>query len=245
MDLRYWSEASVSLLRNLAADVRARGTTGFVKRVLRSGLEFEALPAISEITLFDLLGVSEIEIDLGRVSYSPSNVNPVELFCLKALVRHVRAQRIFEIGTFDGATTVELAKAAPQAEVFTLDLPSELAEMANVPSEAASAKDKRVGSRFRHLPEAQRITQVLGDSLRFDYAPFAASIDLVFVDAAHDYEHVSVDSRNALEIMKPGGTAIWHDYVAGWPGVVRAVDELARKFAIRRITGTSLAVLIP
>jgi hypothetical protein len=63
--------------------------------------------------------------------------------------------------------------------------------------------------------------------------------------AAPDYEHVSVDSRNALEIMKPGDTVIWDDYGAGWPGVVRAVDELARKFAIRRITGTSLAVLIP
>ena len=43
--------------------------------------------------------------------------------------------------------------------------------------------------------------------LEFDFSPYERSIDLVFVDAAHDYSHRLADSRTALRLVKPGGEA--------------------------------------
>jgi len=50
------------------------------------------------------------------------------------------------------------------------------------------------------------------------------SIDILFLDAAHDYENVSKDLRNWYPKIKQGGILAGHDYSPGWP-VVIAVDE--------------------
>jgi cephalosporin hydroxylase len=50
------------------------------------------------------------------------------------------------------------------------------------------------------------------------------SIDIVFIDAAHEYEHVVEDIKSWLPKVKPGGMLAGHD----WPmeSVRRAVGEL-------------------
>lgn len=50
--------------------------------------------------------------------------------------------------------------------------------------------------------------------------------DMVFVDAAHDYESVRRDIQTAMRLLKPGGLLCGHDYSGSWPDVRRAVDEL-------------------
>jgi hypothetical protein len=51
------------------------------------------------------------------------------------------------------------------------------------------------------------------------------------------------DSEKALELVKPGGLVLWHDYAGPGhsPGVFRALNELAERIPIVRIQGTSLA----
>ncbi len=48
-------------------------------------------------------------------------------------------------------------------------------------------------------------------------------VDMVFIDAAHDYESVKEDIE--LWLPKTKGVIAGHDYFGGYPGVVRAVDE--------------------
>jgi hypothetical protein len=67
--------------------------------------------------------VSELIIDMGNVTYSHSNPDHYERFSLAALTVLREPRRILEIGTYDGATTRPLARAVPDAEVLTLDLP--------------------------------------------------------------------------------------------------------------------------
>ncbi len=47
-----------------------------------------------------------------------------------------------------------------------------------------------VGSLFAGQEAAARITQLLGDSLSFDFSPWFNSIDLVLIDGGHEYEVV-------------------------------------------------------
>jgi len=49
--------------------------------------------------------------------------------------------------------------------------------------------------------------------------------DIVYIDAAHEYEPVLVDLEAWFPKVKRGGFICGDDYTAGWPGVVKAVDE--------------------
>lgn len=51
-------------------------------------------------------------------------------------------------------------------------------------------------------------------------------LDLVYIDAVHDYENLSQDIRDWYPKVKPGGFIGGHDYDPDkFPGVVRAVQE--------------------
>ena len=52
------------------------------------------------------------------------------------------------------------------------------------------------------------------------------SVDCIFIDGDHTYEGVQKDIHLYGPIAKPGGILVFDDYVGGFPGVVKAVDEL-------------------
>lgn len=52
------------------------------------------------------------------------------------------------------------------------------------------------------------------------------SLDLVFIDAAHDYDNVKADILAWLPKVRLGGIISGHDYCGAWPGVIQAVNEL-------------------
>lgn len=49
--------------------------------------------------------------------------------------------------------------------------------------------------------------------------------DIVYIDAAHEYEPVLADLEAWFPKVKRGGFICGDDYTAGWPGVVKAVGE--------------------
>jgi predicted O-methyltransferase YrrM len=194
---------------------------------------------------------SQSPLRIHAFESADGNVTLEELVVLTAAVAQRKPQRLFEFGTFDGRSTLNLAaNASPEAEVWTLDLPqTHLADARFViDSREASYVLKSVsGSRFANTPEAMKITQLYGDSATFDYGPYVGKMDFVFVDASHAYEYVMNDSRKALSLIgQRNGVIFWHDY-SGWDGVTRALNELyegAPAFAdLKWIEGTTLVVL--
>ena len=85
--------------------------------------------------------------------------------------------------------------------------------------------------------------QLFGDSKALDITPWAGKCDLVFVDGSHAYSYVVSDTAKALELVRPGGLVLWHDYLGPRhsPGVYRALNELAATLPLVRISGTALA----
>lgn len=59
------------------------------------------------------------------------------------------------------------------------------------------------------------------------------TLDFVFIDASHDYESVKIDIMAWRPKLKAAGLLAGDDYVPGWPGVVRAVDELVEPVFLR------------
>jgi hypothetical protein len=180
------------------------------------------------------------------------NVNLAETAVLNALCRTYRPRTVFEIGTFDGRTTLNFALNC-DAEIHTLDLPAAELPASDVTGADIKYVDKPVsGARFKtgpgkDFPCVKRIFQHLGDSSRFDFSPWHGKVDLIFVDGAHTYDFVKSDSEAAFKMLSPnGGVVVWHDYGV-WPDVAKVLDEIkaARPdLPLVNVRNTSLAVSI-
>jgi predicted O-methyltransferase YrrM len=151
---------------------------------------------------------------------------------IAALVRGLEARTFFEIGTNRGRTTWTVAHHNEDLTLYTLDIPPD-----DDTTKYALADDDRVyirpptqcGEAFAQTADAQRITQLYGDSATFDYTPYKNQIDFVYIDGAHTYEYVKSDTAHALTMLSPTGTIAWDDYATG-PGVYEALIELAPTF---------------
>lgn len=186
-------------------------------------------------------GVEELTIPM-RHRFQPRGLPHGDAYVLALITAHVRPRRIFEIGTGTGEGTVLMAAQAPEASIDTLDLGDAPASLGEQGGDAPLAHVE-VGRAYRESPYAERITQHLGDSARFDYAPFRGEMDMVFVDGAHTYDYVRSDSRTALSLARPGGVVVWDDCHLYHPGVAQALVELSREgIAVARVNASRLAV---
>ncbi|HSE79178.1 MAG TPA: class I SAM-dependent methyltransferase [Alphaproteobacteria bacterium] len=53
--------------------------------------------------------------------------------------------------------------------------------------------------------------------------------DLIYLDAGHGYADVRDDIGRYWRLLRPGGIMMGDDYVAAWPGVIRAVAEFSER----------------
>jgi len=204
----------------------------------------DVLP-IPVVSLVDLLsGDGETAVN-SQVWAFPSvrfSISLVEALTLGMLARKCQATRIFEFGTHRGVSTTQLAANLPeQGKVFTLDLPRSDTRTHFEVDDSAENEVANFPVKGDLIPESLRkkITFLEQDSAKFDPAPYAESIDLIFVDAAHTREYVLNDSEKAWAMLKPGGILAWHDCRPQSPEVVKYLR--ACKYQPRRIEGTTLA----
>jgi predicted O-methyltransferase YrrM len=219
VDAAYWMGAA----RALGRQVRDKK---FLRYLATAGLRAEGDRLVPSLYLLDVYPQLEREIDLGRVVYRMFNLDPLEQYVLAGFAQTRDPHCIFEIGTYDGATTLLLARNAPEAQVITIDLPAHQLEHLSE-KDRGGLTPESIGYRFRDQPEATRITQLRGDSRTFDFSAWYGSADIVLVDADHDYEAVKADTATALRLVAPGGLVVWDDYTDSWPGVQAAVREAA------------------
>lgn len=204
---------------------------------------------IPKTDVFELFGNDNAQYE-GVYECGFGHTTEFELKVISNLVKKFNPDRIFEIGTFQGRTTLNMAiNANPTALITTLDLPSEGLNTTALnieEGEVRYVKKDVSGERFIGHPMADKITQVFGDSATYPFTDHHNSIDLAFIDGSHAYEYVLNDSNKVLSIMRPGGLIIWHDYT-NWEGVWTALNELyqsdSRYKNIKHIGGTSIAIL--
>ena len=123
---------------------------------------------------------------------------------LGAVALHTRPARIFEIGTYEGATSQFFLRLLPAARVISIATLDTRFNTSHLPAE-------QVG---RLVTARERYTQLLGDSHEIDAGAFTREhgrMDLVFIDGDHSRAGVAADTRLALSILAPGGAVLWHD----------------------------------
>ncbi len=194
------------------------------------------LPTVPLRDLFPGIERLTAEVPISQIVRQRDMVLPLaELLTIAGICRAIRPRRIFEIGTYSGASTLVMAmNAPPDVEIVTLDL---------------DVADPIIGSCFRDSAVENRIRQVRGDTRTFEFGPYCCSEDLVFIDANHAYEFVSNDTAHAFEMLRPGGVIVWDDY--RWLpehheciGVTTFLNELVATRECFNIEGTRLAVYV-
>lgn len=177
----------------------------------------------------------------------------VEFLHLAATTRALQPKTMFEIGTFQGMTTVVLASNS-EGRVWTLDLPPEDSEKDELTDYISSDVDlvrRRVIGKWipEFFPdndlERGPIIQLFGDSMKFDPSPYEDSIELGFIDAAHAVPFVRNDSQKmARMVREERSIVLWHDY--GGKGAFRPLSQYletlhSKETPLYRVPNTSLA----
>lgn len=160
---------------------------------------------------------------------TPYLLSPKELFTINAIVKWTKPKTIFELGTFKGWTTANLAHNAPRnCKIWTLDRDSLHPE----------------NEEIEQVLEQNNIHKLTGDTQSFDFSPFHKTIDLVFVDACHSAEAIKKDSETAFKLLSDVGVIVWHDYNEDNMEIVHFLNLLSHKVQLTHIKETALVVYV-
>ncbi|MBG0510059.1 FkbM family methyltransferase [Agrobacterium sp. MOPV5] len=135
---------------------------------------------------------------------------------LQQLYRAFRPKHHLEFGTWEGFGA-RLCLQHSEAHVWTLNLPEgeKDAEGRSLYSDASGITDggNRIGRLYREAGLASRVTQLLMDSREFDTSAFDSDFfDTVLIDGGHTADVVANDTEKALQVVRPGGLVMWHDF---------------------------------
>lgn len=146
-----------------------------------------------------------------------------------ALIHQIEVKSIVEIGVFRGKNAVVLRHEFPDAHLYLIDpwAPStSYLESGSAVSEKQKIYDDaldRVQSIFEEDPKATVIKKLAANA-----APEVPNnLDLVFIDANHEYHQVKEEILTWKDKVRPGGIISGHNYGRNrLPGVKKAVDEI-------------------
>jgi hypothetical protein len=152
---------------------------------------------------------------------------------LRYLYRHVRPKRHLEFGTWEG-TGVCLCLEECDATAWTINLaegetiggrPAYFSTPEEVPAGAVPLESRSdgdmfqtdagvfIGHRYRAAGFGPRVCQIYCDSREWDTSAYPAGFfDSALIDGGHTRDVVLSDTRKALDLVRPGGMILWHDF---------------------------------
>ena len=159
----------------------------------------------------------------------------------KFLYQAQQPRRHLEFGTWQGWGT-SLCLESCSATVWTINLPDgeerpdgtwaygeRVTDPRDLPKDIVSENfgEDELGPRTYHRTDAggyigriyrekglsHRVCQIYCDSRKWDNSNYPADFfDSVLIDGGHESEVVVNDTRKALQVLRPGGLIMWHDF---------------------------------
>jgi predicted O-methyltransferase YrrM len=137
---------------------------------------------------------------LETVDFLGGGSTPPDLAIIKALCKTKPACKYFEIGTWRGESAVNASEVCEECYTMNLD-----------PIESFNGKYKDIFGFFSN--GKKNITQVYGDSTKYDFGALNKKFDVVFIDADHHYSFIKNDTEKVFKhLIKDNSIVIWHDY---------------------------------
>lgn len=191
---------------------------------------WQRIPSKDILSLFPKL--NDVQIQLAHFFPEPQgwNVTLSDLNIIVALIALRQPKIIFEFGTYNGNTTLQMAlNVSESSKIWTLDKEQHHPDRLELYSEEVKPIIKRIYS----------------DTMNYEASSLCGQVDFVFVDAGHTYRYAKNDSEKALSMLAKGGVIVWHDYmgVGGRTnGVSKYLEEMSSELSLVHIIGTSLVI---
>lgn len=203
---------------------------------------------------YRFFNISEKDTARGRslalATLGPSDGMMVhaDLDALAAALLHLKPKKIFEIGTYMGASSNFFLTLLPKTEVVSIAYisPEQLEGKASY-NNTELGMDK-VGS-LVSAENKPRFTQLIGDShaiLANDFIGRHGKMNFVFIDGDHSRIGVAQDTTLAKAIIAQDGAIGWHDanpkkkYIGSQEFLEQDLPELALATADIGIGGVAL-----
>lgn len=142
---------------------------------------------------------------------SAGMMHRTDLDSLAAALLALQPKRIFEIGTYRGASAELMLSLLPEAQVVSIAYVRQMRKVKEFNNDELTPDEVGMLVSQANRP---RFTQLLGDSHQIDPAAFVAvhgQMDFVFIDGDHSREGVRLDTELARAILAPDGAIGWHD----------------------------------
>lgn len=110
-------------------------------------------------------------------------------------------KKILEIGTYDGMTALILSRLFPQAEITTIDLPSN-DPLFKDSYNRKNTMDNFLNTRNDYLKKAKNVNFKGVNSLKL--CSWEESFDFIWIDGAHGYPVVAMDIINSFRLANNG-----------------------------------------
>ncbi|MDY6989116.1 MAG: class I SAM-dependent methyltransferase [Thermodesulfobacteriota bacterium] len=127
---------------------------------------------------------------------------------ISIVCKNANPRNCLEIGTSLGVSTARMAVNAPQATIFTVNIPPEEYEEGGV-FRTHRLEHNEIG-RFYRQKKLDNIEQIFANTATWE--PHLPPVDIAFIDGSHDTAFVYSDTRKVLKIMQKGGFLLWHDF---------------------------------
>jgi hypothetical protein len=128
---------------------------------------------------------------------------------IATVMANVKPKAALEIGTSNGMGTLLMAVNAPEAKIYTVNIPPEeiLSGEGGELTTIAIEKEK-IGVAFRERG-IKNVEQIYANTAT--WKPDIGEIQVAFVDGCHDTEFVYNDTLKILPFMSKGSFIMWHD----------------------------------
>jgi hypothetical protein len=148
---------------------------------------------------------------------------------LHCLLKLHKPNSVMEIGTNMGRGTEIICNAARPADVYSLDLPTELAHI-SLQHPISEGKGDKVGSLCK-----RPFTQLRGDSMTFDFSQYPC--DAYWIDAEHTETAVKHETKQAVKCKAK--LIVWHD--SDIPEVMAGIlAGIGKRYEVYRVENTRI-----
>lgn len=177
---------------------------------LVSSSQFSGLPTISLVGLFETL-TPPASVTLHPSLHGRGSGAISEMAAIAAIAAAKQPRTILEFGTCHGFSSWHMRANAPNAKIFTVDLPQD--------SGIAGSWDDNLQTNMGRpfLPRDSNTRLIETDSRSWS-PDLPARVDLCFIDAGHSYENVRNDTEKSFQVMNTDGIILWHDSTQTWDG---------------------------
>jgi hypothetical protein len=203
--------------------------------------------------LFNLVSTPSHEARLVKIML-PDQSAPIllETAILLSLAKLVKPRKFFEFGTYLGVETLNIAANLPEhSHLYTLDLDEDslrdLRQDIHDRPLTLTHFDNLSKLAFLGTSYEKRITQLSGESKRYDFSTFSKQIDMVYVDGGHDLPTLVSDTENAFKMLCDDHPACiaWHDYEnSAYPQVTEHLRVLSNSKEMFHVQETRIVFLI-